>query len=535
MIGAGMSPEAQYQLAMKMPEASLANILKGIPGDIDQSVAMMVLSQRQRMKTATQGQQAAKQAQEPSVKDRMLQSQQAQLPENQGIGTLPSPNMGQVAAMAQGGVVGFAEGARVTSTTGGASYSLDLPETIPDPSVSYYREIPNPMYQRLGKSVFPTKAAAENAYRVASGAGSAALAGMSDFDKAYPAIPRPAAAPAPTAAPAPAAPPAPATPPPAPRGRTAPPAPAPQGGIGVLGAEMFNAAGDANDRAMVAPDAPPAAGLTALTPPAAAPARVPASKVYSDQMTEALKALTSTPEEKDKQKDERLGVMALQAASALLQPGTTGAGARSAVFGKMAALTQQYGKEDREDKRAAIGAKISVLGAQMNSANQQEQNAITLENHAGDTAFRYADLAGKEAQRKEEAKLGWAKLSNEEKKLKLDEVYRAAHLKVMSEATASQERVGMGRNAIYANRGANDDKLVGQYVAAANTSLKALAAGVGPQASEAKKILADPALVRQYALTLMSRDGGSGIGTPKTSIQRDTLPGKISSLSDDED
>ena len=103
-----MSPEAQYQLAMKMPEASLANILKGIPGDVDQSVAMMVLSQRQRMKTATQGQQAAKQAQEPSVKDRMLQSQQAQLPENQGIGTLPSPNMGQVAAMAHGGVVGFA-------------------------------------------------------------------------------------------------------------------------------------------------------------------------------------------------------------------------------------------------------------------------------------------------------------------------------------------------------------------------------------------------------------------------------------------
>jgi len=530
MIGAGMSPEAQYQLAMKMPEASLADILKGIPGDIDQSVAMMVLSQRRKMKTATQGQQAAKQAQEPSVKDRMLQSQQTQLPENQGIGTLPSPNMGQVAAMAQGGVVGFAEGARVTSTTGGASYSLDLPETIPDPSVSYYREIPNPMYQRLGKSVFPTKAAAENAYRVASGAGSSALAGMSEFDKAYPAIPRPAAN---AAAPAPA----PAAPPPAPRGRPAPPAPA--SGIQTLPTEAM----------------PPAQGLTmgdekqtpeglaalqqgpsvpAATPPAAAPARVPASQVYSDQMTEALKALTSTPEEKDKQKDERLGVMALQAASALLQPGTTGAGARSAVFGKMAALTQQYGKEDREDKRAAIGAKISVLGAQMNNANQQEQNAITLENHASDTIFRYADLAAKTAQNKAENDAKQKGLSLEEQKIAGTLAYQKEHLQVIRDNTASQERVGMARVGAITARGVNDDKLIGQYVAAANISLKALAAGVGPQASEAKKILADPALVRQYALTLMSRDG-SGIGTPKTSIQRDTLPGKISSLSDDED
>jgi hypothetical protein len=133
------SPEAQYQLAKKMPTASLANILRGIPGAIDQGIAMMVLGERQRMKTASQGQQAGAEAQQPSVKDRMLLAQQGQLPENQGIGMLPSPNMGQVAAMAQGGVVGFAGGGDVQHfQVGGASYVegppsyLTTPEEIAD-------------------------------------------------------------------------------------------------------------------------------------------------------------------------------------------------------------------------------------------------------------------------------------------------------------------------------------------------------------------------------------------------------------------
>jgi hypothetical protein len=280
--------------------------------------------------------------------------------------------------------------------------------------------------------------------------------------------------------------------------------------------------------------ATPDAGVTALRRPAATTARTAASKPYSDAMTEALKALTSSPEELNKKKDEQLGVMALEAASALLQPGTTGAGARSAVFSKMSALTQQYGKEAREDKRAALGAKISVLGAQMNNANQQEQNAITLENHAEDTAFRYADLAGKKAQYDAENRAKERGLSLEEQKNLGLRAYQTEHLQVMRDQTRSQEKVGMARVGAISGRDANQDKLIGQYVTAANTSLKALAAGVGPQAAEAKRILADPALVRQYALTLMRRDGG-GQGAEKPSIQRDTLPGKISSLSDDED
>jgi hypothetical protein len=125
------------------------------------------------------------------------------LPEDQGIAQLPTPNMQRMAdggiagyeddeeGMATGGMGGmfnFAQQSEpvvrmsgggavqkfagkgeslVRTTDGGKTWTLDIPKTIRDPSVPYYREIPNPA-AKLGDMKFPSRAAALEAATTAS-------------------------------------------------------------------------------------------------------------------------------------------------------------------------------------------------------------------------------------------------------------------------------------------------------------------------------------------------------------------------------
>jgi len=117
------------------------------------------------------------------------------LPEDQGIARLPTPNMQH---MAGGGIVAFADGgytdkemmdsntpvmrmadggpikkyagkaeSLVRTTTGGKSWFLDVPKTVRDPSVAWYREIPNPL-AALADQEFPSRDAAIQAYNAAA-------------------------------------------------------------------------------------------------------------------------------------------------------------------------------------------------------------------------------------------------------------------------------------------------------------------------------------------------------------------------------
>jgi len=162
-------------------------------------------------------------------------------------------------------------------------------------------------------------------------------------------------------------------------------------------------------------NAAPAAGITALASTAerAAPAATAApadtsyegamgkigssTQPYMDRMSELLKTMTPTAEEKESRSAERKGVMALKAAQALLQPGTNAAGARGTALGQMAELTQAYGKEDREDKKAMIGAEINMLGAQAQLAQGNSKMAVDM--------FQHAEKLATEATRFEAEKL----------------------------------------------------------------------------------------------------------------------------------
>ena len=128
---------------------------------------------------------------------------QTELPEDQGIARIPAPNM---RGMADGGIAGYEDDEEgmatggmggmfnfaqqsepvvrmsgggavqkfagkgeslVRTTDGGKTWTLDIPKMIRDPSVPYYREIPNPA-AALADMKFPSKAAALEAATTAS-------------------------------------------------------------------------------------------------------------------------------------------------------------------------------------------------------------------------------------------------------------------------------------------------------------------------------------------------------------------------------
>lgn len=112
------SMEEMMSAARKMSDSQLADVLAGKNMEVPQFVAMTEAMGRKQLRTAMEGAQAQQQGQQPSIKDQMLaeaamQQQgalgsQYMLPEEQGIGALPAPNMEQIDGMAGGGIVAFA-------------------------------------------------------------------------------------------------------------------------------------------------------------------------------------------------------------------------------------------------------------------------------------------------------------------------------------------------------------------------------------------------------------------------------------------
>lgn len=61
----------------------------------------------------------------------------------------------------------IAENAPLRSTDGGKTWQLNITPTVRDPSVKYYREIPNPIFVALNNKSFGSRAEAERAYKEA--------------------------------------------------------------------------------------------------------------------------------------------------------------------------------------------------------------------------------------------------------------------------------------------------------------------------------------------------------------------------------
>jgi hypothetical protein len=162
------------------------------------------------------------------------------------------------------------------------------------------------------------------------------------------------------------------------------------------------------------------------------------TKGYIDEMTKAMEALTPTAEEKERQGSERKGVMALKAAQALLKPGTTGEGARGGALGEIADLTAAYAKEDSADKKAMIGAKINMLGAQAQLAQGNAKAAADSFQHAERLAAEGVKLDSERWFQGKKIELEKQKLLNDDTYHKLLIDSRNREISMMSEWRQAQ-------------------------------------------------------------------------------------------------
>jgi hypothetical protein len=379
---------------MRLPLSQLQAILQGQPSEIDQPTALSVLKQKMQQKTAMQGMQAQQQLQQPSVKDRMLQ--QSQMPEDMGIAQAPGAQ--QAGAIPDGGVAGFAEGGDVRHFEQGgrstvlrnAPYQMYGPQYDPEAepaSMETWRRLRDfilpqtgPQLAHLGED----KYAAEKA-RLASAERQAALPRPAAVEPGYRGKdyvdPR-LVGNAPLASDQATRPARPSVEVPVQMETTPAPTPDAMSFAATEGASS-NAAPAATDTAGIAALAPAATAAPADTSYESAMGKIgSATQPYIDRMTSLLRTMTPTAEEKESRSAERKGVMALKAAQALLQSGTTSGAARGSALGQMAELTQAYGKEDREDKKAMIGAEINMLGAQAQLAQGNSKMAIDMFQHA---------------------------------------------------------------------------------------------------------------------------------------------------------
>lgn len=103
-----------FNLAKKMSDGQLADILSGKNLDVPQFVAMTEAMGRKQLRQAADGAQAQQMAKQPSVKDRLLAEEAARTAPVQmaGIDHLPAENM---KTLAGGGIIAFDKGGDVYS------------------------------------------------------------------------------------------------------------------------------------------------------------------------------------------------------------------------------------------------------------------------------------------------------------------------------------------------------------------------------------------------------------------------------------
>jgi hypothetical protein len=473
------SPEAQFQLALKMPMPQLIAIMQGQPSPISQAVAMSALQQRREMQTAMQGQQAAQQMRVPSVKDREIMKaradQMSQLPENVGIGPLPAPNMDN---FKEGGIIGYAERGLVD---GDVTYKKAMEESFPVVGSQYLGagiadiiRAPGQLawdwdhYKRTGEmkrkyetqGVFPvTSSLAESRPVTSTPTPQPSGTGIAPGYGYYrtPTEPTPTE---PTAS--------------APAARAAPPAAraAPQTGLGAL----------ANwrdiDRGENLQAAQPAATAAAPTAPAVSPLseymqnlNAQTSGLFAEA-GDIVKKLTTSDEEKTKRGEQRKGEMALAAMEKLLS--RPGIGALGDAAGTVGRMVERYAEADREDERRAWGAQLNYLLAKANFQQGNTKIAADLYNNAEQNAYRYAALQAEREWKERELGLKRQGIDKEtflkERELGIMEAYRrsqapyfAAHAAALN-AQAEAGNAGLkAQKSLIDTRNSLVRQLAGEY------------------------------------------------------------------------
>lgn len=524
------SPEAQYQLALKMPMDRLIGILQGRPDAVvGQPIAMMALKALKEQKTAFQGQQAQAQLQQPNVKDQLLA-------EDQGIATYPADNMG---GFEESGIVGYAGGGGVQHFFGEGQVrgSYDYSD--------YYTPIRG---SQKTKEAFREPEQTRDPLDFIRGIAPTLLGGTREvreqearereIDRLYGPNQQNSQPPAASGyagyAPAPkAAPRLRSQADPGPRVTTnqqnyQPSAFPPAAGYGAA------LAGPQQEQRVE----PSRAGIEAALPPAQQTDLTSYEDMlrksqavtpdYKTQITDLVKQMTASPAEKDRERESRLGTGLLSIASDLLEPGQTSSGARGKAFKTIAGLASQYSKEDKADKRANIGFELSTRMGIAQLEQGDRKNATDLFNHAQTLLVQQADMAGKRAMHLSEMNAKERGFSIEETKIRNEKAYHDAYIDVLRDGNKIKERLGVRGIAAEETRAA----AVEQRERAANLrtyvdAIKAELAGT-PTAARRKAL--------QEQLDGLTRSIGSELGiagaTPRPIQIPDTAGGRGAKIHD---
>jgi hypothetical protein len=121
-------------MARKMSDGQLAEVLQGKSLDVPQYVAMTEAMGRKSLRTAMEGQQAAAQAKQPSVKDKFLMAEQPQMPPQMPPQGMPPQGMPQQPVMAAEGGLMYADGGAIDMNEaqgGGGIAELPAPNMMP--------------------------------------------------------------------------------------------------------------------------------------------------------------------------------------------------------------------------------------------------------------------------------------------------------------------------------------------------------------------------------------------------------------------
>jgi hypothetical protein len=428
--GSIANPQAQYELALRMPPERLQQIASGMPGPIEQGVALLVLNQKQQTKTAVEGEQAKDMLGRPTVKDQIL-----------GLAALPAgdisiPEGGITEAEDEEGMLAAAEGGVIRFQNRGEVPFLVSPELLQmygfgkeaqNKKRQYQNEIASKAGERLPfpEAGFPDVKASPAFQPSSTGLYVlpeenpvlAPLEGLTNFsntktDTAKPRVRKPSA----------------------------------DKGVSSLSRDVSPTAWQEEDRARQ--------GIALLAPSTEAPAATETEDAmiqrfaekaagYMQEPREAFRRAQQTATaEREKElagmREESKGVAALRAAAELSKSGRQGIESLGAAFGAAGEAGAAFGKEQRAALREKRASDLEAAKAEMAFKQGDYALGAQLMDKSEDRRLKAAKLAADKAYQEALRDLEGRKLGEIERHNRAEEKARLAYIGVLGSAYSAR-------------------------------------------------------------------------------------------------
>jgi len=431
------NPQAQYEMALRMPIERLQQIVKGMPAPIEQGVALLVLNQKKQTQTAMEGEQAQAQLNQPTIKDRILGLNglaDMDIPEG-GIAGEPEEVEGEepLQAAAQGGPIRFQSRGEVPflvspelSQMFGFRQAKKSKEAqqlanerasaagqpLPFPEVGYLETKPETAFQRSSTGMYTLPE--ENSIL----APQQGIAGLTEN----------AVVPATVAAP-----------------KTKPKAKAvPKDSDIAVGRYAQEPDAAAYGPSSVYPTATGAA-QPAMSEDDLIKSYAEKAAGYMKEPREAFRSAQKASEEEARKgitalREESKGVAALRAARELSKGGRRSFESIGEALGAAGEAGMQYGKERRAAEKELRASQIDMAKAEMAFKQGDYELGARLMHKSEDLKLKAAEQAGLDAYRKEMVRLQGTELTEKERHNRATERYQMGYLGILGGKGDLQER-----------------------------------------------------------------------------------------------